>query len=152
MAPEYNDRNGGTDELAGNFPDFTESPHDGQLSDHDFRRINHAASILTTTRHIYLAFERFAAEVRNLLVFNRLAIHLIDLRDIHKKSRAPFSIALAKVCRLRPDILHDLLDLLTGRPVPDQGIERFKEQIDVYQHAHRQRLLFLMLVPTSKVM
>ena len=64
MAPDDSEKIGGPDDLARIVPDFTDSSHDGQLSDHDVRLIDHAANILATTLHIDLVFERFAAEIR----------------------------------------------------------------------------------------
>ena len=81
MAPDYSDRNYGSDNLTRNVPDFTDSSHDGQLSSHDVHLIDHAANILATTLHIDLAFDRFATQLRNLVPFDRLAIHLVDLKD-----------------------------------------------------------------------
>ena len=81
MAPDYNDRDSEADSLPRNDLDFTDSSQNGQLSDQDAYLIDHAANTLATTLRIDLAFHQFATEVKNLVPFARLAIHLVDLKD-----------------------------------------------------------------------
>jgi hypothetical protein len=81
MAPDYTDKICGPDDLARNVPDFTDSSQYGQLSDQDIHLIDHAANVLATTLHIDIALEQFAVGVRNLVPFDRLAMHLVDLKD-----------------------------------------------------------------------
>ena len=118
MVPENSERNSGPDNLARVASDFTDSSHYGQLSDRNVHLIDHASNILATTLHIDLAFERFATEARNLVHFDRLTIHLVDLDDrsvVIKYVAGEASAGVRAGNRQPPDNTEAQDVMLTGR-------------------------------------